>query len=170
MGNVQDMCVNFIAVLIMMTSPNGNIFHVICHLYGEFTGHWWIPCTEASDAELWFFFDLRLNKQFSKQSWGWWFGTSSHPLWRHCSMFEAIHGTIPMYIIDDKLELEHEQFPFTSRIWNNVIQHLSYNIVNNFFNHKADRRPLKYHRYRRATTKSMYIKLLQFLIHIINDL
>ena len=24
---------------------------------------------------------------------------------------------------------------------NNVIQHLSYNIINNFFNHRADRRP-----------------------------
>ena len=27
----------------------------------------------ASDAELCVFFDLRLNKRFSKQSWGWWF-------------------------------------------------------------------------------------------------
>ena len=24
-----------------------------------------------------------LNKQLSKQSWGWWFETSSRPLWRH---------------------------------------------------------------------------------------
>ena len=30
------------------------------------------------------FFDLRLNKPLSKQSWGWWFETLSHPLWRHC--------------------------------------------------------------------------------------
>ena len=29
------------------------------------------------------FFDLRLNKRLSKQSWGWWFETPSHPLWRH---------------------------------------------------------------------------------------
>ena len=29
------------------------------------------------------FFDLRLNKWLSKQSWGWWFETQSHPLWRH---------------------------------------------------------------------------------------
>ena len=36
----------------MMTSSNGNIFHVIGHLCGEFTGHRWIPSTEASDAEL----------------------------------------------------------------------------------------------------------------------
>ena len=29
------------------------------------------------------FFDLRLNKQLIKQSWGWWFETLSRPLWRH---------------------------------------------------------------------------------------
>ena len=29
------------------------------------------------------FFDLRLNKRLSKQSWGWWFETLSRPLWRH---------------------------------------------------------------------------------------
>ena len=29
------------------------------------------------------FFDLRLNGRLSKQSWGWWFETLSHPLWRH---------------------------------------------------------------------------------------
>ena len=31
------------------------------------------------------FFDLRLNKPLSKQSWGWWFETLSRPLWRHCN-------------------------------------------------------------------------------------
>ena len=30
-------------------------------------------------------FDLRLNKQLSKQSWGWWFETPSPPLLRHCN-------------------------------------------------------------------------------------
>ena len=30
-------------------------------------------------------FDLRLNKWLSKQSWGWWFETLSHPLWRYCN-------------------------------------------------------------------------------------
>ena len=29
------------------------------------------------------FFDLRLNKPLSKQSWGWWFETLSRPLSRH---------------------------------------------------------------------------------------
>ena len=67
----------------MMTSSNGNIFRVTGHLCGEFTGPRWIPHTKASDAELWCFFALRLNKRLSKQSWGWWLETLSHPLWRH---------------------------------------------------------------------------------------
>ena len=39
----------------MMTSSNGNIFPITDHLCREFTGPRWIPCTEASDAELWCF-------------------------------------------------------------------------------------------------------------------
>ena len=39
----------------MMTSSNGTLFHVTGHLCGKFTGPRWIPCTKASDAELWFF-------------------------------------------------------------------------------------------------------------------
>ena len=39
-----------------MTSWNGNMFRVTGPLSGEFTGHWWIPLTKASDAELWSFF------------------------------------------------------------------------------------------------------------------
>ena len=40
--------------------------------------HKW-PVTRSFDV----FFDLRLNKRFSKPSWGWWFETLSRPLWRH---------------------------------------------------------------------------------------
>ena len=70
----------------MMTSSNENIFRVTGHLCGEFTGHWWefpaqTPATRSFDV----FFDLRLNKRLSKQWWGWWFETPSHPLWRHYS-------------------------------------------------------------------------------------
>ena len=41
--------------LSMMTSSNGNIFRVTGPLFGEFTGHRWIPRTKANDAELWCF-------------------------------------------------------------------------------------------------------------------
>ena len=37
------------------------------------------PVTRSFDV----FFDLRLNKRMSKQSWGWWFETPSYSLWRH---------------------------------------------------------------------------------------
>ena len=39
----------------MMTSSNENIFRVTGPFCGEFTGHWWIPFAQASDAELWYF-------------------------------------------------------------------------------------------------------------------
>ena len=37
------------------------------------------PVTRSFDV----FFDLRLNKRLSKQSWDWWLETLSRPLWRH---------------------------------------------------------------------------------------
>ena len=70
----------------MMTSSNGNIFLITGHLCGEFTGPQWIPHTKACDTELWYFFDLRLNKRLSKQPWGWWFETPSWSLWRQCNV------------------------------------------------------------------------------------
>ena len=39
----------------MMTSSNGNIFHITGPLCGKFTVHRWIPLIKASDAELWCF-------------------------------------------------------------------------------------------------------------------
>ena len=71
----------------MLTPSNGNIFRVTGHLCGEspITGEFPAqrPVTWSYDA----FFDLHLNKWLSKQSWGWWFETPSHPLWRHCNVF-----------------------------------------------------------------------------------
>ena len=54
----------------MMTSSNWNIFR-------------WIPCTKASDAELWYFLWYALNERLSKQSCDWLFETPSLPLWRY---------------------------------------------------------------------------------------
>ena len=41
------------------------------------------PATRSFDV----FFDLPLNERLSKQSWGWWFETSSRPLWSHSNDF-----------------------------------------------------------------------------------
>ena len=46
---------------------------------GEF--HSQRPVTGTFDV----FIYLRLNKRLCKQSWGWWFETSSRPLLRHCN-------------------------------------------------------------------------------------
>ena len=39
------------------------------------------PVTRSFDV----FFALPLNNGLSKQSWGWWFETQLHPLWRNCN-------------------------------------------------------------------------------------
>ena len=46
------------------------------------------PVTRSFDV----FFDLRLNKRLSKHSCGWWFKTSSRPLWRHRNVYGAYMG------------------------------------------------------------------------------
>ena len=51
---------------------------------GEFPTH--RPVTRSFDV----FFDLRLDKRLSKQSWGWWFETLSCPLWRHCNELQRL--------------------------------------------------------------------------------
>ena len=46
------------------------------------------PVTRSFDV----FFDMRLNKRLSKQSWGWWFKTLSCPLWRHRNDLFSFYG------------------------------------------------------------------------------
>ena len=71
--------------IIMMTSSNGSISCVtgLCAgnspVTGEFPSQ--RPVTRNFDV----FFDLRLNKQLKKQSWGWWFEMPSHSLWHYCN-------------------------------------------------------------------------------------
>ena len=57
------------------------------HLCGEFTGPGEFPAQRPVTRSFEVFFHLRPNKRLSKQSWGWWFETPSHPLWRHCNIF-----------------------------------------------------------------------------------
>ena len=47
---------------------------------GEFPTH--RPAMQSFDV----FFDLRLNKRLSKQSWVWWFETPPRLWWRHCNV------------------------------------------------------------------------------------
>ena len=50
------------------------------------------PMTRSFDI----FFDLRLNNWLSKQSWGWWSETLSHPLWRHRNEWSSLYRDNPM--------------------------------------------------------------------------
>ena len=71
-----------------------DIFRVTGHLCGEFTGLRWIPRTKPMMRSVDVFFDLRLNKRLSRQSWGWWFERLSRPLWRQCNetMYVCMHA------------------------------------------------------------------------------
>ena len=69
----------------MMTSSNGNISALLAlcagnsSVTGEFPAQ--RPVTRSYDV----FFDLRLNRQLSKQRSRWWFETPPCSLWRHCN-------------------------------------------------------------------------------------
>ena len=51
------------------------------------------PVTRIFDI----FFDLRLNKLLSKQSWGMWFETPLRPIWRHCNDSGSLHWLWGIY-------------------------------------------------------------------------
>ena len=72
-------------IIIMMTSSNGNIFRVTGPLCGEFTGPGEFPAQRPVTRSFDVFFNLRPNRGLRKHSWGWWFKTPSHSLWRHCN-------------------------------------------------------------------------------------
>ena len=48
------------------------------------------PVTRSFDV----FFDVRLNKQLSKQSWGWWLETPLRPLWHQSNVFKLNWATV----------------------------------------------------------------------------
>ena len=66
-----------------MTSPNGNISALMAICAGNPPVPGEFPAQRPVTRSFYVFFDLRLNKGLSKQSWGWWFETPSCPLWRH---------------------------------------------------------------------------------------
>ena len=55
------------------------------------------PVTRSFDV----FFDLGLSKRLSKQSWGWWLETPSHPLWRHSNEkhYSCTYGMVAWAIL-----------------------------------------------------------------------
>ena len=79
----------------IMTSSHGSFFSVTGHLWGEFTGHRWIPLTKGQKCRLWCFFDVGphklRDKLLNKQSINRWFETT----WRQC-------GVVVMFAMGQK--------------------------------------------------------------------
>ena len=91
----------------------------------EFTGHWWIPRTKASDVELWCFLDLRLNIRLSKQLQGWWFETLLPPLWLHCNVkFVVAYWRHMAAGICANLGLDNCLLPDSSKMFRMIITNL----------------------------------------------
>ena len=64
------------------------------------------PVTRSFDI----FFDLRLNKRLSKQSWGWWFETLSLPVWRHSNAKRWRCGPVNYFQIQIRLQLNNYEY------------------------------------------------------------
>ena len=113
----------------MMTSSNGNIFRVTGPLCGEFTGPGECPTQRPVMLSFDVYFDLRLNKRLSKQSWGWWFETLSRSLWRHRNGFavfrDVIFCHIPAFILTFKVPQDllrfHDHFKWLHLVNKNYI-------------------------------------------------
>ena len=69
---------------------NGDVFRYWPFVRGIHRSSAQRPVTRSFDV----LFYLRLNKRFSKQSWGWWIETPSHPLKRHCSVHSNVKANL----------------------------------------------------------------------------
>ena len=69
-----------------MMTPSNDQMETFSALLAIYAGHSPVPgefpAQRPVTRRFGVFFDLRLNKRLSKQSWGWWFETLSRPLWR----------------------------------------------------------------------------------------
>ena len=78
------------------------------------------PATRSFDVS----FGLRLNKRLSKQSWGWWVGTSSRQLWRHCQAHNN-YLVIYLYLVNKLWALlDSREFEDRYYIYAQVINHI----------------------------------------------
>ena len=86
----------------MMTSWNGNIFRATGHLCGGIhRSPVNSPAKRPVTRSFGLFFELRLNKRLSKQSWDCWFETPSHPLRRHndTQQYFMLHGRCIIHFV-----------------------------------------------------------------------
>ena len=118
----------------MMTSSNGNIFRVIGHLCGEFTGPGEFPTQRPVTRSFDVFFDQRLNKRLSKQPWGWWFETPSWSLWRQCNVVYIIQWVLISHGLNNTQTQTVMPPTLWVRMWYGLVHHsilntLSYDFI-----------------------------------------
>ena len=70
-----------------LMSWHGNSLCITGLLCGGSTSHWWIPLSKVSNAQIYVFFVLSLNKLLNKQFSCWLFETP----WRSCYITVTIH-------------------------------------------------------------------------------
>ena len=91
-NSMQNIVVNLISLMMKYSSwwhHQMETFSALLALYTEnspVTGE--IPIQRPVMRNFDVFFDLRPNKQLSKQSRGWWFEMPPGPLWSHCNVME----------------------------------------------------------------------------------
>ena len=119
----------------MMTSSNGNIFRVTGPLCGECIGPGEFPAQRPVTRSFEVFFDLRLNKRLSKQSWGWWFETQSCSLWRQCNavndvMFECLarSSMVVLMTAASCLDKDPHTNGYKNRTWRKLYKSLDTNV------------------------------------------
>ena len=96
-----------------MTSSNGTFSALLAICAGTVEFPAQRPVTRSFD----FYFDLRLNKRLSKQSWGCWFETLPRPLWRHCNDFNSLRPRLYIgHFADDIFECIF----LNENIWNSI--------------------------------------------------
>ena len=74
----------------LMTSSNGKISALLALCAGNSPVTGEFPSQRPVSFDV--FFDLRLNKRLTKQSWRRWFETPSCSLWRHCEDWISIQS------------------------------------------------------------------------------
>ena len=92
-----------------MTPSNGKFSALqgLCARSSPVTGEF--PSQRPVARSFDIFFELRLDKRLSKQSWGWWFETPSHSLWHYCNGYfffffqKYLDTTYLLYIIPSYL-------------------------------------------------------------------
>ena len=89
----------------------------LCAGNSQVTGEF--PPRRPVTRSLGVFFDLRLNKRLSKQSWGWWFETPSRWLWHHCNVL-WVPSRLSWYFDPKKIKRMFQRSTHIYMLWDSL--------------------------------------------------